>query len=162
MLIILHNPWNAKTMAHVKTPVSSGQGLREHGSAQREPTSVSSPPSLPLSPSRSKRPQIYNQSLRNFIIRARIRYTAARMMRRQTNSADAQNQRERLFFFFFFFLFFRWGRERETSEAGDTSAAAIFIPFQTCPSEATELRGHIGDALTEPEPRAEVGPAGAI
>lgn len=113
MLIILHNPWNAETTAHVKTPVSSGQGLREQGSAQRESQRQSAllPLSLPPSPSpsHSKRPQIYNQSLRNFVIRARIRYTAAKMMRRQTNSADAQNQRERLFFFFF-----SWGEE--TSE----------------------------------------------
>lgn len=129
MLIILHNPWNAETTAHVKTPVSSGQGLREQGSAQRESQRQSAllPPSP--SPSHSKRPQIYNQSLRNFVIRARIRYTAAKMMRRQTNSTDAQNQRER----FFFFL----GGGKRLQRAGDTSAAAIFIPFQTCPSEAT-------------------------
>lgn len=89
MLIILHNPWNAETTARVKAIVSSGQGLREHGCAQGERTSVTAGLVLPA-PSHSKRPQIYNQSLWNFVIRARIRYTAAKMMRRQTNSADVQ------------------------------------------------------------------------
>lgn len=91
MLIILHNPWNAGTTAHVKTIISSGQALGEHRSTPRESTRQSRPvSSLPSSPSHSKRPQIYNQSLWNFVIRARFRCTAAKMMRRQTNSADAQ------------------------------------------------------------------------
>lgn len=91
MLIILHNPWNAETKAHVKTISSPLDRVFRSTDPLRESRRQSRPvSSLPRSPSHSKPPQIYNQSLWNFVIRARIRYTAAKMMRRQTNSTDAQ------------------------------------------------------------------------
>lgn len=121
MLLILHNPWNAETTAHVKTIISSGQGLREHGSTRRDPASVTAG-LPPPSPSHSKRPQIYNQSLWNFVIRARIRYTAAKMMRRQTNSADAQTEARA-------FL----GRLQRPERCCN------IYPLKTCPSEAAWL-----------------------
>lgn len=84
----MQRPWRTSKLSSALDRVFRNTDPLRESERQSRPV-FSLPPSLP-SPSHSKRPQIYNQSLWNFVIRARIRCTATKMMHRQTNSADAQ------------------------------------------------------------------------